>query len=318
MADLPNGDTLPRMSERNASQRSPHEGRPDPSTHEKTGHWIPQCLTIAGSDSGGGAGIQADLKSIQANGAFGLSVLTSITAQNTKEVVTAEDLSVDIIRSQLRAVMDDFEIGAIKTGMLSSVDIVVAVSEFLAKVPKLPPLVVDPVMISKSGYSLLRDEAVAAVKTRLLPLATVVTPNRHEAELLSSTSISGPETLSEAAARILELGPTSVLIKGGHLDEADAADYLFRSGSGSAAQLVGRFTSPRWETRATHGTGCTFSAAICAHLAFGLDLEAAIRKAKEYVSNAIRYGLEIGHGHGPTDHFYYLRPWYRETEGGDR
>ncbi|MEZ4647241.1 MAG: bifunctional hydroxymethylpyrimidine kinase/phosphomethylpyrimidine kinase [Candidatus Eisenbacteria bacterium] len=307
------------MNERTPPQ-APDGKRPDPlgphSAHP--GYRIPQCLTIAGSDSGGGAGVQADLKAMQANGVFGLSVLTSITAQNTKEVVTAEDLPVEIIRAQLRAVFCDFEIGAIKTGMLSSADIVVAVSEFLEDQEALPPLVVDPVMISKSGYSLLRDEAIAAVKERLLPLAKVVTPNRHEAELLSSVSISGPESLAEAAARILELGTESVLIKGGHLEEVEATDYLFRRGSSSdAPELVARFSSPRWATRATHGTGCTFSAAIAARLALGHELDFAIREAKEYVSSAIRYGLGIGHGHGPTDHFYFLRSWYRETEGTD-
>ena len=283
---------------------------------ERTFH-LPQCLTVAGSDSGGGAGIQADLKTFQANGTFGLSVITSVTAQNTCAVVAAHDLPVSIVRAQLEAVWDDFEIAAFKTGMLSSRDIVRTVAAFLRSQPgPLPPFVIDPVMISKSGFALLAEDAIESVREELLPLATVVTPNRHEAELLSGLSISGLRDLPRLAKRILDLGPAAVLIKGGHLDEDDAADYLYRRRDSGNVDLVARYSSPRWTTRSTHGTGCTFSAAICAQLGRGRSLSDAVGSAKDYVSQAIRFGLDVGSGHGPTDHFFFLRDWF-SPEGKD-
>ena len=284
---------------------------PNPTSTPERSFTLPQCLTIAGSDSGGGAGIQADLKTFQANGTFGLSVLTSITAQNTQAVMAAHDLPVDIIQAQLEAVWCDFEIAALKTGMLSSVEIVRAVTGFLRTHDHRPPLVVDPVMISKSGFPLLAEDAVDAVRRELLPLATVVAPNRHEAELLAGLAISGTADLLILAGRILDLGPDAVLIKGGHLEEEEAADYLFRRSAAGEAHLVRRYASPRWATRSTHGTGCTLSAAICAHLGHGRSLEDAVGSAKEYVSQAIRFGLDIGSGHGPTDHFFFLRDGFR-------
>ncbi len=268
---------------------------------------LPQCLTIAGSDSGGGAGIQADLKALHANGVFGLSVLTSITAQNTVRVTRAHDLPVDLIEAQLEAVFEDFEVAAAKTGMLSSASIVSAVASFWRARSAAPPLVVDPVMISKSGFALLKPEAVDEVRSALLPLATLVTPNRYEAELLSGLKIESRAALDEAGERILDLGPRAVLIKGGHLEgagfDADrAVDVLFdRDGRRR------EFSGPRFETSSTHGTGCTYSAAICAWLGRGVDLDVAVANAKGYIEGAIRHGLRIGHGHGPTDHFFFLR-----------
>ncbi|MFN8549505.1 MAG: bifunctional hydroxymethylpyrimidine kinase/phosphomethylpyrimidine kinase [Candidatus Eisenbacteria bacterium] len=264
----------------------------------------PQCLTIAGSDSGGGAGIQADLKAFHANGAFGLSVLTSITAQNTKTVTRAFDLPLDLVRAQLEAVFDDFDLAAIKTGMLSSVELVELVAGFL-RTRSHAPLVVDPVMIAKSGFALLAPEAVTAVKARLLPLATVVTPNRHEAELLSGVKIESRGDLERAGRAILDSGAQAVLLKGGHLDGAGfdsrrAPDFLFD------ASGMCEFSSPRFDTTSTHGTGCTYSAAIAAQLGRGLPLKEAVGAAKRYVAGAIRHGLKIGHGHGPTDHFWFL------------
>jgi hydroxymethylpyrimidine/phosphomethylpyrimidine kinase len=265
-----------------------------------------QCLTIAGSDSGGGAGIQADLKAFQANGAFGMSVLTSITAQNTVRVSRAYDLPEDLILAQLEAIFEDFQVSAAKTGMLSSRSIVDAVASFWRSLPQPPLLVVDPVMISKGGYPLLAPDAVEQVRRDLLPLAAVVTPNRHEAELLSGMKIESREAVLAAGRAILDLGPRAVLIKGGHLSgsglrEDRAVDFLIRP------EGVEEFDSPRMATSATHGTGCTYSAAICAWLGQGQACPQAVARAKIYVTGAIRHGLAIGHGHGPTHHFYFLK-----------
>lgn len=268
------------------------------------GGTLPVCLTIAGSDSGGGAGIQADLKTFQANSVFGISVLTAVTAQNTRGVVQTENLSLSIIRAQLQAVFDDFPIAATKTGMLSNPEIVTEVARFLAESERRPPLVVDPVMTSKSGHTLLAPEAIEAMRDRLLPLAALVTPNRLEAELLSGVPLTSPAEIDAAAARILKLGPKAVLIKGGHFEGREAIDLLYGPGSLSA---VRSYRAPRIETSHTHGTGCTFSAAICAFLARGEALPEAIARAKRYVTEAIRHGLAIGQGQGPTHHFYFLR-----------
>jgi hydroxymethylpyrimidine/phosphomethylpyrimidine kinase len=276
---------------------------------------LPQCLTIAGSDSGGGAGIQADLKTFQANGAYGMSVITSITAQNTQRVTRAYDLPEDLILAQLQAVFDDFAVASVKTGMLSSKGIVSTVSAFWRSLgPAAPPLVVDPVMISKSGYPLLQLDAVARVRKELLPLATVVTPNSHEAELLSGVGLANREEVEVAGWKILALGPKAVLLKGGHLegkglDSSRATDYLFADGK------VLEFSSPRIETTSTHGTGCTYSAAIAAWLGRGFAVPEAVARAKRYLDGAIRYGLEVGHGHGPTHHFFFMTDWMEAVEG---
>jgi hydroxymethylpyrimidine/phosphomethylpyrimidine kinase len=266
---------------------------------------IPQILTIAGSDSGGGAGIQADIKAIQANGGYALSVITSITAQNTQAVIASEDVSLDLIDRQMDAVFEDFQIAAVKTGMLSSIDIVELVARRLGE-RKIENLVVDPVMVSKSGYPLLHEDAVGTVRDRLLPLALLVTPNRREAELLAGMEVRGEEDAREAGLRILETGCRAVLIKGGHLDEVRSIDYLV------TAQGVQPFPGDRIETKNTHGTGCTYSAALATWIGRGLDLDDAVARSKRYVTEAIRHGLSIGRGNGPTDHFWFMR---KETEG---
>lgn len=261
---------------------------------------IPVALTIAGSDSGGGAGIQADIKAMQANGVFATSVLTAITAQNTKAVTAAFDLPLSIIEAQLDAVCDDFQIGAAKTGMLSSTAIIETVAGKI-EAHGIGPLVVDPVMISKSGFPLLKPDAVAVLRERLLPLAQLVTPNIHEANLLTGMTITTVDEAAEAARRIHAMGPGAVLVKGGHLEGQDeAVDVLW-----DGVELL-TFSAPFIDTPHTHGTGCTYSAAITAHLARGAVLKVAVGRAKAYVTEAIRHGLALGAGHGPTHHFYFL------------
>jgi hydroxymethylpyrimidine/phosphomethylpyrimidine kinase len=266
----------------------------------------PLALTIAGSDSGGGAGIQADIKAMEANGVFAASVITAVTAQNTVAVTAAFDLPLDIIEAQLDAVADDFDFGAVKTGMLSSS----AIIELVARKARehgygtrpFAPLVVDPVMISKSGFALLQPDAVEALKRELLPLATVVTPNVHEAERLADVEIRTRSDAEAAARAIHALGPAAVLVKGGHLEgEPEAVDVLFDGGE------VHTYRSERIDTPHTHGTGCTYASAIAARLAHGDALPEAVRRAKTYVTEAIRHGLPLGAGHGPTNHFYFLR-----------
>lgn len=260
---------------------------------------IKQVLTIAGSDSGGGAGIQADLKAMSANGVFAMTVITAITAQNTEEVTDVFELPPSIIASQLDAVFDDFDVAAVKTGMFSSTAIVEIVVKMLT-LQKIATLVVDPVMVSKSGHPLLRPDAVDAVKTQLLPLAFVVTPNIHEAQQLSGIQITSLADARRAAKVIHGFGCKHVLIKGGHLLSERATDLLYDGRFFNV--LKGEFI----ETRHTHGTGCTFASALAAHLARGRSVLDAAQAAKAYVTQAIRHGLAIGHGHGPTDHFYFL------------
>ncbi|MBW2255461.1 MAG: bifunctional hydroxymethylpyrimidine kinase/phosphomethylpyrimidine kinase [Deltaproteobacteria bacterium] len=261
------------------------------------------ALTIAGSDSGGGAGIQADLKSMQANGVFAASVITAVTAQNTRVVTAAFELPIEIIEAQIDAVMSDIEVDATKTGMLSSIAIIEAVARKVRE-HWMFPLVVDPVMISKSGFPLLKPNAVETLRTNLLPLATVVTPNAYEAERLAEMSIRTADDAAEAARRIRRLGPEAVLVKGGHLEgEEQAIDVLFDG------RDEHRFASPRIDTPHTHGTGCTYASAIAANLAKGHDLVTAVREAKRYVTGAIEHGLPIGRGHGPTHHFWHLEPF---------
>lgn len=258
------------------------------------------ALTIAGSDSGGGAGIQADIKTMQANGVFAASVITAITAQNTVAVTDAFELPVEWIEAQIDTVLDDIRIDAAKTGMLSSSAIIEAVAR-KAEERGLTPLVVDPVMISKSGYQLLRNEAVDTLKQRLIPLATLITPNAHEAGHLTGLEVRSVESAREAARELFRLGPDAVLVKGGHFEgESDAIDVLFDG------RQFHTFTAPRIRTKNTHGTGCTYASAIAANLARGFTLRAAIARSKRYVTDAIRHGLTIGEGHGPTHHFYFL------------
>lgn len=269
----------------------------------------PVACTIAGSDSGGGAGIQADLKSMEANGVFGTSVITAITAQNSKAVTDAQPVALDLISSQLEAVLSDFPVVAIKTGMLATADIIERVADELEARDSYP-LVVDPVMISKSGYELLAPEAVATLRDRLLPLATVITPNLHEAGHLLGTTVRTEEDMRHAARSLFEMGPQAVLIKGGHLAATnDALDVLY---DGTTFHAV---RARRIDTPHTHGTGCTYASAIAAHLAHGRDLPEAVEQAKAYVTGAIAHALPLGSGHGPTNHFFHATPFTTaETE----
>ena len=260
---------------------------------------IKQVLTIAGSDSGGGAGIQADIKAMSANGVFAMSVITAVTAQNTEEVTDVFELPASIIAAQIDAVFDDFDVAAVKTGMLSSVEIVRIVAKMLAQ-QKISHLIVDPVMLSKSGHALLKPEAVDALRDELIPLALVITPNVHEAQQLSGLEI---KTLADArqAAKVLhKLGCRNVLIKGGHLLAERGTDLLYDG------RFFNVYKGEYIDTPHTHGTGCTFASAIAAQVARGQALPDAVRTAKTYVTEAIRHGLAIGHGKGPTNHFYFL------------
>ncbi len=257
-------------------------------------------LTIAGSDSGAGAGIQADLKTIAAHGAYGLSILTAVTAQNTQAVTAAAALSPELIEAQFAAIFADFAPDAAKTGMLADRERIEVVAAAMRRYAP-PHYVLDPVMISKSGFPLLEPDAVEALRTQLLPLADVVTPNVHEAQLLADMEIRTVDEALQAGARILDLGPRAVIVKGGHLEEQPATDVLVTA---ECAQLFeGEFV----ESRSTHGTGCTFSAALASQLAHGRSLEDAIVIAKAYLTEAIRSAPGLGGGAGPTDHFFYLR-----------
>ncbi|MDE0298000.1 MAG: bifunctional hydroxymethylpyrimidine kinase/phosphomethylpyrimidine kinase [Candidatus Poribacteria bacterium] len=262
-----------------------------------------QVLTIAGSDSGGGAGVQADIKSIHANGGFAMSVLTSVTAQNSLEITRAYELPIDLIEAQFDAVFTDFEVSAVKTGMLSSSTVVQTVARKLGEI-EAKNIVVDPVIFSKSKYSLLETEAIDILKATLIPLATLITPNLHEAESLAECKIETLDDAKRAAKVIHNYGCKAVLVKGGHLPGNRSIDVLYNEGEFTL------FDEARIETKNTHGTGCTYSAAIATRLAQGLNMVEAVETAKEYITNAIRDALDIGHGHGPTNHFYFLdRDW---------
>ncbi|MDI6601562.1 MAG: bifunctional hydroxymethylpyrimidine kinase/phosphomethylpyrimidine kinase [Thermoanaerobacteraceae bacterium] len=254
------------------------------------------ALTIAGADSGGGAGIQADIKTFSAHGVFGMSVITSVTAQNTMGVIGIEDISPEMVALQMKAVFEDLYPDAVKIGMVSSEGIIKAIAEGL-KTYRPEKVVLDPVMISKSGSPLLKPEAMEALKDELIPLCLVVTPNLMEAEALTGMEIKTPGDMREAARRILDLGAKSVVVKGGHLT-GDALDILYDG------QGFYEVTSERIETKNTHGTGCTFSSAIAANLAMGYDLIESVKNAKEYITGAIKNSLNIGHGVGPTNHFW--------------
>jgi hydroxymethylpyrimidine/phosphomethylpyrimidine kinase len=259
---------------------------------------LPVALTVAGSDSGGGAGIQADLKTFAALGVHGTSVITAITAQNTVTVTDILELPVALIRAQIDAVVEDLPISAAKTGMLASAEIIEAVAAALAA-HRIENLVVDPVMVAKGGARLLRADAVAALQARLLPLAAVLTPNLPEAEVLLGRSIATLEERRQAARDLLALGPRAVVVKGGHA-EGDAVDIYWDGREWAELQAA------RIATANSHGSGCVFSAAIAAGLARGLEPLAAVRAAKEFVTGAIEFSLELGHGHGPVNPMYRL------------
>ncbi|MGE9213214.1 bifunctional hydroxymethylpyrimidine kinase/phosphomethylpyrimidine kinase [Exiguobacterium aurantiacum] len=259
----------------------------------------PQVLTIAGSDSGGGAGIQADLKTFQELGVFGTSVLTAVTAQNTRGVHGVEAVSPELITQQLDAIGSDFSIATCKTGMLFDASRIEAVATGVKR-HVFNRLVVDPVMIAKGGAPLLQDTAVDALKTSLLPLATVVTPNVPEAEVLTGLTIRSFNDRLEAARRMLAYGVRAVILKGGHLEGETAEDLIMTESE------VFLLSAPRIQTSDTHGTGCTFSAALTAELAKGRSIMEAAVTAKRFIQSAITHGLEIGAGHGPTNHWAYV------------
>lgn len=255
---------------------------------------VPRALTIAGSDSGGGAGIQADLKTFQALGVFGTSAITAVTVQNTKGVSGYEELSPELVAAQVRAVVTDIGVDAAKTGMLASAPIIEAVAEAVRETG-VPNLVVDPVFVSKHGHPLLREDAVDALRTRILPLATLVTPNLLEASGLVGFEVRTDQDMERAGRAILDLGPGAVLVKGGHREGGDATDLLV------TAEGIQPIPGERIDTPHTHGTGCVLSAAICAHLARGLALEEAVVLGKAFVTEAIRAALPLGQGIGPVN-----------------
>lgn len=258
------------------------------------------ALTIAGSDSGGGAGIQADLKTFAAHGVYGTSAITAVTAQNTRGVTAWEAISTSLVRAQIEAVASDIGMDAVKTGMLANASLVSAVADLLRRL-RVTRLVVDPVMIAKGGDRLLEAPAVRALRDELLPLATVVTPNVPEAEVLAGMTIASADDAREAGGRILGMGPRVVLIKGGHLPGPESVDWMC-TGSGITELRAARIDSVH-----THGTGCTLASAIAANLALGLDEPAAIASAKEYVTGAIAHAPGLGGGQGPLHHFWRQR-----------
>jgi len=266
--------------------------------NQRTYHRV---LTIAGSDSGGGAGIQADLKTIAAHGCYGASVITALTAQNTLGVTGIHAVPVDFVAAQMDAVLGDIGADAVKIGMLFSPELIRTVARGLTK-HNVTTIVLDPVMIAQSGDKLLQDEAIEALKSELIPLATIITPNLPEASVLLGREIATREAAMQALKELAAMGCQNVLVKGGHLESGDSDDALF---IGSEERIV-TLPGVRIPTRNNHGTGCTLSSAIASNLARGEDVESAVRHAKEYISQAIRAGADyvIGQGHGPVHHFH--------------
>jgi hydroxymethylpyrimidine/phosphomethylpyrimidine kinase len=256
-----------------------------------------RALTIAGSDSGGGAGIQADLKTFAALGVYGTSAITALTAQNTRGVLGVHVVPAEFVTLQIEAVASDIGCDAVKTGMLATSAIVEAVAAAVEAL-ELPNLVVDPVMIAKGGDRLLDKDAVHAIKRTLLGHARVVTPNIPEAEVLAGVTIRTLDDMRRAARLILRLGPKAVIVKGGHLAGPESIDLLAHA----SGEIV--LTAPRLQVRSTHGTGCTFAAAVAAHLASGASLDEAAAAAKQYVTGAMRHGIDVGRGHQPLGHFW--------------
>lgn len=254
----------------------------------------PVALTIAGSDSGGGAGIQADLKTFAAHGVYGLSAVTAVTAQNTLAVTGVQEIEPELVSAQIAAVVSDFPVVAAKTGMLSSSAIIEAVARAVADHGL--RVVVDPVMVAKSGDRLLRPDAVDALRAELLPQAALLTPNLPEASDLTGLRVENEEAMRAAGERLLGMGVPAVLVKGGHLEGDEIVD-LFVDGNRTVA-----FRGPRIATRATHGTGCTLSAAVAANLARGRGLLEAVERAREYLQTAMLRAVPLGRGHGPLGH----------------
>ncbi|MBT2689707.1 bifunctional hydroxymethylpyrimidine kinase/phosphomethylpyrimidine kinase [Bacillus sp. ISL-47] len=262
---------------------------------------INKALTIAGSDSGGGAGIQADLKTFQELGVFGMSALTAVTAQNTKGVQGVYPMTAEAVVAQIQSIGEDLVPDAVKTGMLFNAEIIEGVSREITRY-QWKNVVIDPVMVAKGGASLLQKEAIAAMKEYLIPLSILITPNIPEAEVLTGLRIKTDQQKNEAARKLHDMGAKNVMIKGGH-DEAenDAVDLLFDG------QRFYEFKSKRIQTVNTHGTGCTFSAAITAGLAEGMTVSNAVERAKRFIQAAIEDDLQLGSGHGPTNHWAYNR-----------
>lgn len=256
------------------------------------------ALTIAGSDCSGGAGIQADLKTFSAHGVYGMSVITAITAQNTLGVRSVQNIELPIIADQMDAIFEDIPVNSVKIGMLSNEEIIHTVATSLEKYqPRY--IVLDPVMISKSGSHLLEDTAITALKTKLLPLATLITPNIPEAEKLTGMKITTIAQMEAACHQIKQSGVRYVLVKGGHID-GEPIDVLYDG------EAFHHFSAARIETKNTHGTGCTLSSAIASNLSLGYSIVDAVKRAKTYITTAIQHSLAIGNGHGPTHHFYDL------------
>lgn len=260
-----------------------------------------RALTIAGSDSSGGAGIQADLKSFSANGVYGMSAITAITAQNTMGVFCIQDVEPEMIKKQIDVVFEDIRVDVVKIGMVSKIESIKAIAYALNRVEGLCDVVLDPVMISKSGFNLLSVDAKETLVKELFPLATLITPNIPEAEEILGIKIKKLEHMKEAAEKLIKLGPKAVLIKGGHLKD-DATDLLY---DGNEFVL---FPQERINTIHTHGTGCTLSSAIAANLAKKMNIKDAVSEAKKYITGAIKNGFELGKGVGPTHHFYKILP----------
>lgn len=255
-------------------------------------------LTIAGSDSCGGAGIQADIKTFGALGTYGMSVITAVTAQNTTGVFDVREMDTDIVRKQIECIFDDIDVHGVKIGMVSSIEIIHTIAESLVAKNAIN-IVVDPVMVSKSGCHLLRPESRQELVTKLFPLALLVTPNLFEAEVITGDKIETLAQMEGAAVKIHEMGAQNVVVKGGHLT-GEAIDVFF---DGEGFSYI---KGARIDTKNTHGTGCTFSSAITAFIAKGSPVQEAVRLAKDYINGAIENSLELGHGVGPTNHFYNL------------
>lgn len=260
---------------------------------------VARVLTIAGSDSGGGAGVQADLKTFTVLGTYGMSVITAVTAQNTLGVTGVYPMTAEQVAAQLEAVLSDIGTDAVKTGMLFDVSIIQAVASILKR-HNVANLVIDPVMVAKSGDKLLADEAHDALKTHLVPLATIITPNIPEAEELTGHTIRTKDDMVQAGRQLIAMGCQVVLITGGHL-EGESADDLYLTADG-----IHWFPGAKIDTPNTHGTGCTISAAIAAGLASGLSPFKAVERAKRYISAAIAHAPKLGGGHGPTNHLVWL------------
>jgi hydroxymethylpyrimidine/phosphomethylpyrimidine kinase len=261
-----------------------------------------RVLTIAGSDSGGGAGIQADLKTISALGCYGMTVITAITAQNTVAVTAINEIPISIIKAQLDAVLSDIGVDAVKIGMLQSPEVIHTIADVLQEY-SIQKIVLDPVMIAKSGDKLLRDDAIETLKSELFPLVTIITPNLPEAEVLTGLNISSRAEMEEGGLNLLKTGPEAVLVKGGHSIQQKSADCLI-----SKNEEPKWFESARIPTKNTHGTGCTLSSAIASFIAKGYSLADAVAYSKKYINGAIEAGSEykLGNGHGPVHHFYKI------------